>query len=484
MEARLNPSLAPRFWELDQVDAFQPLCKDLLEQESGIATAEVYGIPGQGQQGIDILGKDINGQIIVVGQCKCYEKFKPAEVTKAAEEFHKYYEYWKEKGVNRFILMVACDLSDRKIQDEISNQHTIFNQISIYFEAWSGSILRNKLMPHQAIAQRHIHSQEVLRNICGPTVQGLIFTPNDSIEKTLQKLREAMREPDLYYMDIEDLFIEEAKNIINVVHNPPRLDVSSFNSTSCNQYLQPFISASEKLVKLSSELIKLDRQERFIEVLVRSLTILAQDPLKSVSYIPGIPEIRLYPLVLMIYTIYIIGTERKSTQLLQQITKIAFRSQRSELQNQNLPGILWCMYNDPNTESFFRTVQLSHIEPSHVVPITKIIKDILFNWLEKYLTFFKESYYCGEFILGLTLLESNKDFIFPALYLYLPESKNVLQNFMTNKRWLKELFPDIEDRLQHFDVVSTDFKHYYYKSNFQRTIGGFCGTAYNLYQNS
>ena len=61
MEARLNPSLAPRFWELDPVDAFQPLCKDLLEQESGIATAEVYGIPGQGQQGIDILGKDING---------------------------------------------------------------------------------------------------------------------------------------------------------------------------------------------------------------------------------------------------------------------------------------------------------------------------------------------------------------------------------------------------------------------------------------
>jgi hypothetical protein len=232
-------------------------------------------------------------------------------------------------------------------------------------------------------------------------------------------------------------------------------------------------------VKLSSELIKLDRQERFIEVIVRSLTILAQDPLQSSIYILGIPEIRLYPLAIIIYTIYIIGTERKSTQLLQQITKIPFRSQRSELQNQNLPGILWCMYNHSNTESFFRTV-----EPSHVVPITKTIKDILLNWLEKYLTFLKDSYYCGEFILGLTLLESNKDFIFPALYLYLPESKNVLQNFMTNKRWLKELFPDIEDRLQHFDVVSMDFKNYYYKSNFQRTIGGFCGTAYNFYQNS
>ena len=129
---------------------------------------------------------------------------------------------------------------------------------------------------------------------------------------------------------------------------------------------------------------------------------------------------------------------------------------------------------------FFRT-----IESSNVVPIAKTIKDILLNWLEKYLILLEDSYYCGEFILGLTMLESNKRYPFPALYLYiLPESRNVIKSFMTNKRWLKELFPDIEDRLQHFDVVSMDFKHYYCKSNFQRTIGGFCGTAYNLYQNS
>ena len=483
MEARLNPSLAPHFWDLDPIKQFQPLCADLLAKEPGIASADEYGINGQGQRGIDILGKDINGQITVVGQCKCKrpEKFEATEVIKAADEFYKYCEEWKKEGVTHFILMVACDLSDRKIQDEIRNQRKRFIEINIYFDAWSGSILRNKLMPYPAIAQRHIHSQEVLRNICGPTVQGLIFTPNASIETTLQELREAMREPDRYYTDIEDLFIEEAKNVISVVQNHT-LALSTFNLTSCTQYLQPLIDCSEKIVRLSAELIKLDKQEQFIDVLVRSLTILAQDPLKfrngSVSYTQGIPEIRLYPLALITYTIYIIGTERKSTKLLQQITKIPFRSKRSELQNQNLPGILLCMYEHSNTERFFKTVEISH-----VVPITKTIKDILLNWLEKYLTSLEDSYYCGEFILGLTLLELNKDFIFPALYLYLHESKNVLENFMTNKKWLKELFPDIEERLQHFDVVSMNFKHYYYRSG-QRTIGGFYGTAYNLYQNS
>jgi hypothetical protein len=330
MEARLNPSLAPHFWELDPIKAFQPLCVDLLAQEPGVANANEYGINGQSQLGIDILGKDSNGQVAIVGQCKCYEQFKAAEVVKAADEFYKYYDHWKEQGATRFILIVACDLSDKKIQDEISNQRKKFIGVGIYFDAWSGMELRNKLMPYPEIAQRHIHSQEVLRNICGPTVQGLIFTPNDSIETTLQKLREAMREPERYYMNIEDLFIEEAKNIINVVQNHT-LALSTFNDrTSCNEYLQPLIDCSEKLVRLSAALIKLDRQKNFTDILIDVFKLLAQDPLKfensgTRGYILGVPEIRLYPLALMIYTIYIVGVEYKSTNLLQEITRIRFR---------------------------------------------------------------------------------------------------------------------------------------------------------------
>ena len=221
MEARLNPSLAPHFWELDPKKQFQPLCVDLLTQEPGIASADEYGKNGQSQLGIDILGKNSDGQSIVVGQCKCYENYKRADVTEAAEDFHENHQYWKEQGVISFILMVACDLSDKKVQDEINKQRQRFAEIGIHFEAWSGSILRNKLMPYPEIAQRHIHSQEVLKNICGPTVQGLIFTPNASIETWLQELREAMREPDRYYAEIEDLFIEEAKKVICVVQSPP-----------------------------------------------------------------------------------------------------------------------------------------------------------------------------------------------------------------------------------------------------------------------
>jgi hypothetical protein len=489
MEARLNPSLAPHFWDLDPIKQFQPLCADLLAKEPGIASADEYGINGQGQRGIDILGKDINGQITVVGQCKCKrpEKFEATEVIKAADEFYKYCEEWKKEGVTHFILMVACDLSDRKIQDEIRNQRKRFIEINIYFDAWSGSILRNKLMPYPAIAQRHIHSQEVLRNICGPTVQGLIFTPNASIETTLQELREAMCEPDHYYAHIEELFIEEAKKVISVAQNSP-LNLSFLTpmaSDLFSEYLQPFINITEKLVRLSATLIKLDRQKKFTEILIKIFKLLAQDPLKfensgTRGYIPGVPEIRLYPLALMIYTIYIVGVEYKSTNLLQEITQIRFRSQRSELKNQNLPGILWCMYDEQLTVTFFEVIQ-----QNSYYPLPKTIRDTLLPWLKQYLDFPDDAYYKGEFILSLTLLETNEQRLFPPLYIYQSKSKDTLTSFITEKKCLKELFPNIENRLQLFDQLSIKISKGVIKNGqYYFNDYGFHGNAYNLYQNS
>lgn len=483
MEPRLNPSLTPRFWELDPIKAFQPLCKDILEQEPGIDSAEEYGKSGQSQFGIDILGKDSTGRTIVVGQCKCYEDYTVANVTQAGNEFYKYYQFWKDRGVGKFILIVACDLIDRNVQDEIHKQYTRFESLGIYFEAWSGSTLRNKLMPYPEIAQRHIHSQEVLKNICGPTIQGLAFTSNASSEKLLQELRNALHEPDRYYRDIEDLFVTEAKQVISTVQNSPLhiSDLTPSLSDKLKEYLQLMIDASEKLVRISAELIKSDRQGRFNDIITRVFNLLTQDTIQYqggyISYTPGVPGVRLYPLALMIYNLYIIGVNCKSTNLLKSIAKIRFRSKSSELNNQRLPGILWQMYYRIETSNFFKI-----IEPNVYYPIPASIENNLSNWLKGYVDFPIDAYYCGEFILGLTMLDSNNEYLFPSRYLFMSSSKDVLQNFiMTEKRWLQELFPDdIESRLQTFDQLSSKVAQNF---PWQRAYG-FYGNALNLYQES
>jgi hypothetical protein len=385
-------------------------------------------------------------------------------------------------------LFYACDLSDVKVRDAIMAQYQEFEKINIQFEAWSGVEIQNKLANHLTIAQRYIDSQELLRNICGSTVQGLVFMPNDSIETTLQKLREAIREPDHYHAAIEDLFIEEAQKIISVAQNSPLISgLTPMASDLFREYLQPFIDITEKLVQLSAILIKLDRQEKFTDILINVFKLLAQDPLKfeNSGYTPGVPEIRLYPLALMIYTIYVVGVEYKSINLLQEIKKIRFRSQRSELKNQNLPDILWQMYNERLTINFFKTIQQNSY---FSIPVT--IGNTLLPWLRKYLNFPKESYYKGEFILSLTILNENNPYytptLFPVCYLVESDSKDVLQNFITdNKKLLKELFPDIEERLQIFDKLSKEMAKTKYRNGLvYLNDSGFHGNAYNLYQNS
>jgi hypothetical protein len=89
--------------------------------------------------------------------------------------------------------------------------------------------------------------------------------------------------------------------------------------------------------------------------------------------------------------------------------------------------------------------------------------------------------YSGEFILGLTMLDSDNEYLFPSIYIVLPNSKDILQNFIvTEKRWLQELFPDIESRLQTFDQLSLKAAQRFL---FQGA-DGFYGNALNLYRES
>jgi hypothetical protein len=56
----------PRFYELDPL-RFQELCRDLYQAEPEIATAEVFGVPGQLQRGVDIVATPRQGVGICVG---------------------------------------------------------------------------------------------------------------------------------------------------------------------------------------------------------------------------------------------------------------------------------------------------------------------------------------------------------------------------------------------------------------------------------
>ena len=93
MSPCIRPGDLPPFHDLGEY-VFQELCRDLLDAEPDIATCEVYGERGQRQDGIDLRAycKESNG--IVVGQCKCYQDFPPAEIRQASEDFLAHWDRW------------------------------------------------------------------------------------------------------------------------------------------------------------------------------------------------------------------------------------------------------------------------------------------------------------------------------------------------------------------------------------------------------
>lgn len=84
MSPGIRPGDLPPFHNLGEY-VFQDLRRDLLDAEPDIATCEVYGERGQKQDGIDLRAYRKEGNGIVVGQCKCYQNFPPAEIRQASE---------------------------------------------------------------------------------------------------------------------------------------------------------------------------------------------------------------------------------------------------------------------------------------------------------------------------------------------------------------------------------------------------------------
>ncbi len=167
MRPRISAGDEPPFHELDEY-RFQKLCCDLFREESNIAWATVYGVRGEAQQGIDVYAQRRLDDGIEVGQCKRYEKFSPAQIRAASEEFFDHWAYWQNQRVRRFILFVTADISSRQHIAAIKEQQERFRSAGIDYEPWPPDMLQKKLRDHPTIIAKYVDAPEFwVRKICG-----------------------------------------------------------------------------------------------------------------------------------------------------------------------------------------------------------------------------------------------------------------------------------------------------------------------------
>ncbi|WP_291984084.1 hypothetical protein [Luteitalea sp.] len=158
---------------------FQELCRDLYRKERNISAAQVFGPSGQAQFGVDVQAQHRNDDGISVGQCKCIvpQGLTVGLVQKASGEFLQHLEYWRERGVRRFILFVSPDASKTQINEEYQRQRTAFRELGFDYELWGQAELVTKLRPHPDIVRTYL-LEYWAAELCGTGITGF---PQDTV---------------------------------------------------------------------------------------------------------------------------------------------------------------------------------------------------------------------------------------------------------------------------------------------------------------
>ena len=161
----LRPGLVPPFHQLGE-DAFEDLCRELVQEEEGVDNADRYGTRGQRQFGADLLIDRKDGSLWV-GQCKSHKECDETLIRKACDTFLEHADYWSGKGATKFLLFLAADTRRRQLHDERLYQRDRLRHHGFSFTVWSAAALKSKLRKHRRIVRHFL--PELVAFICGPS---------------------------------------------------------------------------------------------------------------------------------------------------------------------------------------------------------------------------------------------------------------------------------------------------------------------------
>ncbi len=234
--------------------------------------------------------------------------------------------------------------------------------------------------------------------------------------------------------------------------------LSKQNQLQCQQCIEYLEAKSERFVRILSTIVQHDHNAQFVSPIAKSFKILARQPSPiNTTFTDEGRFVRLYPLALAIYGVFIVGVQEEREQLLRTVLGIRWNRQAASLPN--LPIVYVLSYLDGYSRSIFNAVLGG---TPYFAPVAERIKRILLPWLEELLLDADAAFYQGEFVLGLADIEAppylsdEKRLSLQGLYLYYPEALPILKAFLCDSsQWLVSLYPSLEELLGTFDATAS-----------------------------
>ena len=319
----------------------------------------------------------------------------------------------------------------------------------------------------QLIAARHASAFafEVLATVNSGVQQGT-NNPLQTTDVIVATVEQYISDPNLH-INLEKLVIQEAKAVADIMQG--NIDVCpwsipSHNQSTCQECIEYLEAKSERLVRILATIIKYDQNNKFIYLLVNALNLLVREPSPMSTYVTDEGRfIRLYPLTLAMYAVFIVGVQERKEQLLRAVVNIPWNREPNSSDLSTFPIISTLIYFQGYSGTIFNAVLGLYYR--HPAPAAERIKTVLIPWIQEMLFNPQAAFYQGEFILGLADIESEgatiysvseKRLFLQGLYLYDSEAHSILTTFLQNSsQWLVKLYPSLEKLLETFDATAS-----------------------------
>jgi hypothetical protein len=120
---------------------FERLCLRLVRLDSEVEHAQLYGVAGQSQEGIDLYARSFDGSF-AVHQCKKIKDIGPADIRNAVDKFLK--GTWANRA-KKFVLCTSQSIARKELADECENQGQLLKAKGVEFAVWDSEEISGQL---------------------------------------------------------------------------------------------------------------------------------------------------------------------------------------------------------------------------------------------------------------------------------------------------------------------------------------------------
>ncbi len=259
-----------------------------------------------------------------------------------------------------------------------------------------------------------------------------------------------MSEPVRYRIRLEDLVLKEARDLAKVMKEPSEVcpwNLGLNDRDTCLKAIKYIETKSERLASILANITRYDHQSEYINLVKKAVTILAQavrEPIGISSKIEG-RCLRMYPLILTTYSIFIVGVQERKDMLLESLLNISLPIQYGQSESESLAFSLETMRG--YSYDLFKTITGINDNPL-AIRVAKVISP----WVGDLLADEESSFFQGELVLKLGTIKSNHTDYFGGKYIYFYKAIHPIKHLLGEfPHWLDKVYPNIEDLLRVVD---------------------------------